>query len=203
MKKHLLLPLAMAGCATPYQASGFNGGYTDYPAGRGVHYVSFSGNGYTSKESVTAMWHRRAAELCGGSDKYEIVARDGSTEQSYYVANGTLNSVSRSDAEGYIRCVDIEEREQARAPSTRPNARRLLGSTPRGFYCASELCARQRTSCEQYRIAAGDERTCSLTESAFCFTANEGASCSASLESCQRQFEFAGDDVRSECSKQD
>jgi hypothetical protein len=70
---------------------------------------------------------------------------------------------------------------------------------PRGFYCASEICARQRTSCEQYRVAAGDQTTCRLSESAFCFMASDGASCTASLESCQRQFGMSGEEARREC----
>jgi hypothetical protein len=100
----LLVLVSLAGCHTRYGPKGFAGGYEDYPAGHGVHYVSFTGNGYTSRGAVTQMWHRRCAEVCGGPTSYEIVSRDGSTVTDVVVANGLVQTVNRSFAEGYIRC---------------------------------------------------------------------------------------------------
>jgi hypothetical protein len=122
MKRQWIMCLLLAGCATPYQAAGFRGGYTDYPAGRGVYFVGFSGNGYTGKAAVTEMWHRRAAELCGGQDRYEVVSRDGETDQSFYVANGQLNTVNKTDVEGYIRCVDAQGKVVTARPATAPSS---------------------------------------------------------------------------------
>jgi len=120
MKRSGYIALAAAvsilGCRTGYGPEGFSGGYNDYRAGRGVYYVSFSGNGFTSKSSVTQMWHRRCAEICGGATSYEIVSRDGSTSTDFYVSNGQLETVNKSFAEGYIRCVA----ESVRSTSSKP-----------------------------------------------------------------------------------
>jgi hypothetical protein len=115
MKKHALWFLPLTGCLfspTPYQPSGWTGGYTDYAAGRGVYYVAFNGNGYTSRGSVTAMWHRRAAELCGGEDRYDVVARDGNS-----VTEGETITFTKHSAEGYVRCVDGEGNIVAAPPT--------------------------------------------------------------------------------------
>jgi hypothetical protein len=44
--------LLLSGCVTPYQPNGFAGGYTDFETQPGIYYVSFQGNGYTSKETA-------------------------------------------------------------------------------------------------------------------------------------------------------
>jgi hypothetical protein len=69
------LLLVLSGCVTPYQPKGLTGGYTDFETQPGVYYVSFRGNGYTSRDTVIKYWHQRAAEICGGSDRYEIVSQ--------------------------------------------------------------------------------------------------------------------------------
>jgi hypothetical protein len=89
---------------------------------------------------------------------------------------------------------DPQAQRRARAVSTRAPAR--------GYYCAFEICARHKTSCEQYRMAAGDETTCRLSESAFCFMSGDGSSCAASLDGCQRQLEASGTNARGECLEQ-
>lgn len=133
MKKHALMFLALTGCLftpTPYQPSGYSGGYTDYPAGRGVYYVAFNGNGFTRQGTVTAMWHRRAGELCGGQDRYEIVSRDGSTSKSYHVSDGDITTITKHGAEGYIRCVDANGNVVA-APQPPPAPKRKEEPKPK------------------------------------------------------------------------
>src|SRR6266498_1385348 len=73
--------IALGGCATPYQPRGFTGGYTNFETQPGVYYVSFQGNGYTPRETVIKYWHARAAQVCGGNDRYEIVEHGASTTQ--------------------------------------------------------------------------------------------------------------------------
>lgn len=76
----LSLAVMVLACATPYQAKGLRGGYDDYPAGAGgVIMVTFQGNGYTSETDVLKMWHRRAGEVCGGSDRYVVLDSERST----------------------------------------------------------------------------------------------------------------------------
>ena len=57
-------------CETPYQPRGLSGGYTDFEAQPGVHYVAFEARTGTSYPTVRKYWHRRAAEVCGGPDSY-------------------------------------------------------------------------------------------------------------------------------------
>src|SRR5215831_13652431 len=100
------LLLVLSGCATPYQPKGFAGGYTDFETQPGIHYVSFRGNGYTSKDTVIQYWHQRAAEVCGGRDRYEIVSQGASTTP-YITGNAAnISTVHKASAEGYIRCKD-------------------------------------------------------------------------------------------------
>lgn len=72
-----LLP---AGCAgpTPYQKRSGGEGYYDYEIEPGVHYLSFQGNGQTSRATVRDYWYRRAAEICGGEDRVEVLGMDAS-----------------------------------------------------------------------------------------------------------------------------
>ena len=90
-------------CATPYQALGFRGGYEDFEAQPGVHFVTFSGNAYTGRTAIIRYWHMRAKEICPNG--YEMISQDSSTRASSAVRMG--NSVillRKSRAEGYIRC---------------------------------------------------------------------------------------------------
>src|SRR2546426_12636489 len=96
--------IAFSGCVTPYQMAGFSGGYTDFETQPGVYYVSFKGNGYTSKETVVQYWHRRAAEICGGRERYEIVSQDASTTQYISGSRGQIDTTHKARAEGYIKC---------------------------------------------------------------------------------------------------
>lgn len=96
--------VAFSACVTPYQVAGFSGGYTDFETQPGVYYVSFEGNGYTSKAAVVQYWHRRASEICGGTDRYEIVSQDASTTQYISGSRGQIDTTHKARAEGYIKC---------------------------------------------------------------------------------------------------
>ena len=95
---------ALSACTTPYQSAGFLGGYTDFETQSGVYYVSFKGNAFISKEKVIQYWHRRASEICGGRDLYEII--DTSSESVPYVSGseGNVDTYYKARKEGYIRC---------------------------------------------------------------------------------------------------
>lgn len=70
---------------------------------------------------------------------------------------------------------------------------------PRGFYCASDVCAREKSACEQLRMAAGDAEACNLVESAYCFRLAGAHACSNTLSECVRQHELAGPSAQSDC----
>ena len=65
-----LLAGGMGACAfftptpTPYQPSGYTGGYQDQRLGQTQFLVSVSGNGNTSEMTLVGYFHRRATELC-------------------------------------------------------------------------------------------------------------------------------------------
>ena len=145
----------LGACRTPYQRKGFTGGYTDYRAGTDMIYVTYSGNGYTGAETIIRYWHLRAAEVCGGPDHYEVVARSdrststqiGQSETTYSgsattVGNYTTFSgtaresapvtLTHHTASGYVRCVNGGEYDPARtAFDKRGNALPQAVSGPR------------------------------------------------------------------------
>ena len=55
--------LALAGCSTPYQRTGFTGGFSETRLQENAFSVSFRGNGYTSRERSTDFALLRCAEL--------------------------------------------------------------------------------------------------------------------------------------------
>ena len=59
----ILLGLLLAGCATPYGAFGFTGGYRDEKVDDTHYRVRFDGNGHASKERIWNFWFYRCAEL--------------------------------------------------------------------------------------------------------------------------------------------
>lgn len=96
--------IVLSGCVTPYQAKGFSGGYSSFETQPGVYYVSFQGNGYTPRDTVIRYWHTRAAEVCGGNDRYEIVQHGASTTQHIQGSASGIVTFHKQLAEGYIRC---------------------------------------------------------------------------------------------------
>lgn len=87
-------------------------------------------------------------------------------------------------------------------PRAKPLRRRRAAGLPRGFYCASQSCAKEKASCEQFRIATGDPTECTLVESAFCFAVHDLGVCAPTPEACQRQRSVAGSAAESDCIPQ-
>jgi hypothetical protein len=79
----------VSGCATPYQAFGFGGGYKETKISENRFQLHFSGNGPTSFETVQTYWHRRAKELCNGDYDYEFTNTDNVKGSSLILA-GTM-----------------------------------------------------------------------------------------------------------------
>ncbi len=121
----LLAGVLASGCfaKTQYKPTDFRGGYSDHEVQPDVHFVSFSGNGFTRRDEVILGWHRRAAELCRGRSRYEIIDQNTQTTSNktpdrYTATARTYGdvtyvdarvdegiTVTKSRAEGYIRCV--------------------------------------------------------------------------------------------------
>jgi len=104
----LLLAALLSGCATPtpYQKRDQGVGYHDYEIRPGVYFVSFTGSPGTSRGLVERYWHRRASELCGGPDRYDILAKDPDGKTVLEPAPNVLWPQSHPRVESLIQCRD-------------------------------------------------------------------------------------------------
>jgi len=93
----IAVALIMANCATPYQSTGFTGGYSDTALGPNVYRVSFQGNGYTSLSRAQDFAMLRAADttLSHGFRYFAIVDKDNRT---------TNLTVFKPNSDLLIRC---------------------------------------------------------------------------------------------------
>jgi hypothetical protein len=68
--------VVLAGCATPYQSSGATGGFKELQLQTDIWRVSYSGNGYTTYETVQTYWLYRCAELARsqGFDGFQVLS---------------------------------------------------------------------------------------------------------------------------------
>lgn len=76
--------VALAGCATNYQPSGFSGGFTEARLSENVVRVTFNGNGFTSPERVFNMAMLRSAQLTtqNGFQYFALADAQSSTAHS-------------------------------------------------------------------------------------------------------------------------
>lgn len=58
-----ILTIYLAACATPYQSTGFRGGYSQTKLGPNIYRVDFKGNGFTSTERASDFLMLRCAQL--------------------------------------------------------------------------------------------------------------------------------------------
>jgi SAM-dependent methyltransferase len=99
----LLLALTTSGCATPYQPHGLRGGFSNVEVRPGLHYVAFDANALLAPSTVLAYWHRRAAEICGGTENYAVLSQEELASE--HVAPAVPATHWRvAGVEGYIRC---------------------------------------------------------------------------------------------------
>jgi hypothetical protein len=90
MKFSILLLLVLASCATPYQSSGYRGGFSEQMLAKDLYEVSFSGNGFTSQSTVANYLNRRCAELAvqNGFTHFVVVeTSDGTSIDTMYINN--------------------------------------------------------------------------------------------------------------------
>jgi hypothetical protein len=107
MKNYLLFTILLgllAACVTPYQPSGFTGGYNQTQLDTNVFKVSFRGNGYTSSHRVNDFSLLRCAELCkeNGFAVFIITDNENKVTSSEYTtpssttSNYTVNTYGNS-----------------------------------------------------------------------------------------------------------
>ncbi len=95
--------IALAGCATPYQKSGFSGGYSDVQLDSNTFNVEFRGNGYTRRQTVETYLLYRCAQLTAeaGYDYFVIVGRDTDTKNQLFATAGDYTSNTTGNASFY------------------------------------------------------------------------------------------------------
>lgn len=107
MKKFLLMGSAILflnGCITPYQHSGFGGGYSEMKLAEDTYQVYFSGNGFTGKDKVKKMLLRRSAELTVANGyRYFAILNYGHEqyEKEGWRTPTTINSHVNANNSGY------------------------------------------------------------------------------------------------------
>ena len=118
MKKLLLLVLivSISGCATPYQSSGFRGGFKDTRLDDNSFMIDFKGNGFTSKERAYDFSLLRSAEITlENGYKYFIVMSENEYSSEYktqsYSSTDTKVSVSKPSAKKIIVCFKEKPKE--------------------------------------------------------------------------------------------
>jgi hypothetical protein len=72
----ILLFTVVAGCATPYGTEGLTGGYSEKQLEPDTWRITFSGNGFTTRETAQTFWLYRSAELAiqNGYDGFQILS---------------------------------------------------------------------------------------------------------------------------------
>jgi len=113
MKKLLLLVLivSISGCATPYQSSGFRGGFKDTRLDDNSFMIDFKGNGFTSKERAYDFSLLRSAEITlENGYKYFIVMSENEYSSEYktqsYSSTDTKVSVYGNTARAKSKTTD-------------------------------------------------------------------------------------------------
>ncbi len=96
----LCLIFFISGCATPYQKKGFTGGFVDSPLGQDTFRVSYQGNGYTSRHTVSNYLLYRCAEITieNGYDYFQTLDENQWSKDSIVSTPGRFNYKSS----GYV-----------------------------------------------------------------------------------------------------
>jgi len=132
-----LFSLILIACATPYQRSGFRGGYSEEEVGNGQYIIRFRGNAYTSSFTIERYAYRRAEEFCKekGFQNYKPITGQNSVRQfttpDSYSCNGSTygnsyngtcthnggTTYSKPITEILIECVQPIDNQNSSTPS--------------------------------------------------------------------------------------
>lgn len=93
----------LTSCATPYQKKGFMGGFSDTKLDSNTIRVTFSGNGFTSKDSVENNMLRRCAEVTiqHGYEYFVIMTSDTTPTYHSYTTPGTYRQYTSTNLNVY------------------------------------------------------------------------------------------------------
>lgn len=89
------------GCATAYQPKGLTGGYSHFNISPDTFSIRFSGNAYTSRETVKKYLFYRASELTLENGYTYFIITDGEdTTQTSYTLNTNSNTTGNANLYG-------------------------------------------------------------------------------------------------------
>lgn len=94
--------LAVSGCATKYQPTGFTGGFNETQLGENIFQVTFNGNGYTGRERATDFALLRSAEvtLLNGFRFFIVAGSDKDSSISAYTTPSTSTTTGSAYRSG-------------------------------------------------------------------------------------------------------
>ncbi len=134
----------LSGCATPYQKKGLTGGFVDSSLGKDTFRVSYQGNGYTSRHTVSNYLLYRCAEITieNGYDYFQTLGESQWSKDSIVSTPGQFHYNSSGYVSGnyyygkgrgyYVPGVNI--------PISKPAASAIIrlykGQIPNGLYGA-------------------------------------------------------------------
>jgi hypothetical protein len=115
----ILVFMLLGGCATPYQNSGFTGGFEETKISDNSYRVSFRGNGYSTSHRTIDFNLLRSAELTvrDGFEYFIILDGQSSVDKSLYFNPGSLNvapsygMISKPKASNVIRMLHSKPEE--------------------------------------------------------------------------------------------
>ena len=98
----LLLVILLASCATPYQATGLAGGYSDAQLDKNVFRVTFQGNGFTEPQRAADFTLMRSAELTlkAGFTHFAIVSGASRTDYTTHTTPRQATTTGTATAVG-------------------------------------------------------------------------------------------------------
>jgi hypothetical protein len=190
MRISVVVLVAVVGCATPYQESGFSGGYTNAQLSPGVWSVQVDVNSYTSQGTALEYAYRRAGEICAAG--FDVM--DGTKTQSdFYIRTSDTTAVNapKSNVSIIVRCRESEVERLARDERDQPQP--VVVDT--AWWCtrtnvsAGGACFRGRALCDAYRDRMAAQNPdlaltgCRSQNAVGCFDERERASGSA-IQAC-------------------
>ena len=140
MKKIMLLSLLLCGCVTPYQRSGYSGGFSEMKLSADLFEVNFRGNGYTGQSTVKRYFLRRCAEVAleNGFDYFVFVDQEAYSG-NYGVSSTERGTISKDFAGNYQYNGTIDHSYVTKHGRTGTIKTFLKGKQPETAYDAQEI----------------------------------------------------------------
>lgn len=100
----LTFVLFLTSCASPYQSSGFGGGYSETQLSENIFQVNFRGNGYTSSERASDLAMLRCAELTlqNGYSYFALANNQNNVETSTHTTPLQAHTTSYANTYGSL-----------------------------------------------------------------------------------------------------